>query len=248
MSQIKTKFIANNAVSNAKLAQMGANTIKGNNTGSTANASDLSASQAIALISPLTTKGDVLGYSTVNDRVPVGTNGQVLTADSTQSLGVKWATPAPSGGGEVVYVSDQQAAGTAGGSFGSGSWSTRGLNTLTNPGSYSWISLSSNQITLSAGTYTIEATAPAFQVTQHKARFRNVSDSTTAVVGTSEYTDNGNAVTTASKIVGQFTIASSKTFEVQHRCSTTANTQGYGVASNYDEVEIYTQCKITKIA
>jgi hypothetical protein len=46
------------------------------------------------LSSPLTTKGDVWGYSTTNARVPVGTNGQVLTADSTQTLGIKWATAA----------------------------------------------------------------------------------------------------------------------------------------------------------
>lgn len=42
----------------------------------------------------LTTKGDILGYSTVLARIPVGTNGQVLTADSTQTLGVKWDTAA----------------------------------------------------------------------------------------------------------------------------------------------------------
>lgn len=41
--------------------------------------------------SPLTTKGDIWGYSTTDDRIPVGTNGQVLTADSTQTLGLKWA-------------------------------------------------------------------------------------------------------------------------------------------------------------
>lgn len=44
--------------------------------------------------SPLTTKGDVYGYSTTNARIPVGTNGQVLTADSGQALGVKWAAGA----------------------------------------------------------------------------------------------------------------------------------------------------------
>jgi hypothetical protein len=43
--------------------------------------------------SPLTTKGDVYGYSTTNARIPVGTNNQVLTADSSTALGVKWATP-----------------------------------------------------------------------------------------------------------------------------------------------------------
>lgn len=43
--------------------------------------------------SPLTTKGDLYGYSTTDARVAVGTNGQVLTADSTIATGVKWATP-----------------------------------------------------------------------------------------------------------------------------------------------------------
>ena len=44
--------------------------------------------------SPLTTKGDIWGYSTSDARIPVGANNTVLTADSTQSLGVKWAAPA----------------------------------------------------------------------------------------------------------------------------------------------------------
>ena len=42
--------------------------------------------------SPLTTKGDIYGYSSTNARVPVGSNGQALVADSTQTLGVKWGT------------------------------------------------------------------------------------------------------------------------------------------------------------
>lgn len=50
-----------------------------------------SAAAAFGALSPLTTKGDILGFSTVNARVPVGTDGQVLTADSTQTLGIKWA-------------------------------------------------------------------------------------------------------------------------------------------------------------
>lgn len=47
---------------------------------------------------PLTTKGDLFGFDTDAARIPVGTNGQVLEADSTQALGLKWATPAGGAG------------------------------------------------------------------------------------------------------------------------------------------------------
>jgi hypothetical protein len=43
--------------------------------------------------SPLTTKGDIYVYSTTNARLPVGSDGQVLVADSGQSAGLGWATP-----------------------------------------------------------------------------------------------------------------------------------------------------------
>jgi len=46
--------------------------------------------------SPLTTKGDIYTYSTSDLRLPVGTNGQVLSADSAEPTGLKWT--APSGG------------------------------------------------------------------------------------------------------------------------------------------------------
>lgn len=40
----------------------------------------------------LTTKGDLLVYGADGlQRLPVGTDGQVLTADSTVSAGIKWA-------------------------------------------------------------------------------------------------------------------------------------------------------------
>lgn len=40
--------------------------------------------------SPLTTKGDLFGYNTASARVPVGTDSYVLTADSSNPLGVSW--------------------------------------------------------------------------------------------------------------------------------------------------------------
>jgi hypothetical protein len=54
------------------------------------------------LSSPLTTKGDVWGYSTTDARIPVGANDTVLTADSAETLGVKWAAPAGGGGMTLI--------------------------------------------------------------------------------------------------------------------------------------------------
>ncbi len=48
---------------------------------------------AAGSLSPLTTKGDLYGFSTVNARIPVGSNSTLLMADSAQTLGLKWTTP-----------------------------------------------------------------------------------------------------------------------------------------------------------
>jgi len=57
-------------------------------TGLTFSGTTLNASGA----SPLTTKGDLYTYSTVDTRLPVGLDTQILIADSTQITGLKWGT------------------------------------------------------------------------------------------------------------------------------------------------------------
>jgi len=60
--------------------------------------------------SPLTTKGDLYGFSTLDARIPIGTNNQVLTADSAQGLGLKWATPASGGGTTLISTTTMSGA------------------------------------------------------------------------------------------------------------------------------------------
>jgi hypothetical protein len=68
--------------------------------------------------SPLTTKGDLYGFSTVDARIPIGANDTVLTADSTQALGLKWA--APSSGGMTLLSTTTLSSATTTISVGSG--------------------------------------------------------------------------------------------------------------------------------
>lgn len=57
--------------------------------GHVVQASDARLSDARPPSTP-TTKGDLVGFSTVPARVPVGSNGQQLIADSTQALGLRY--------------------------------------------------------------------------------------------------------------------------------------------------------------
>jgi hypothetical protein len=77
-----TLTIGTNVVSNAKAAQMAANTLKGNNTGSTANAIDMTVSQAKTLLA--ITESDVANLSTdLSNKQPVTTVATGLTAAGT---------------------------------------------------------------------------------------------------------------------------------------------------------------------
>ncbi|WP_413568450.1 beta strand repeat-containing protein [Bdellovibrio sp. HCB117] len=52
------------------------------------------ATAAFNALSPLTTKGDVLVNDGTNDiRLPTGTNGQVLSVNTSQTSGLQWVTP-----------------------------------------------------------------------------------------------------------------------------------------------------------
>lgn len=147
---------------------------------------------------------------------------------------------------QVFHIRDEKASGTDGGTFTSGSWQTRTLNTV-KTNEIIGASLSSNQITLPAGTYEIEAFSIGYRCELHKTRLRNISDSSDLLIGSSERSYTTGRTSSKSKLRGRFTIAASKTIELQHRCSSTYSTEGYGVACSFGVVEVYSDIIIRKI-
>lgn len=146
---------------------------------------------------------------------------------------------------KVAYIKDVKASGTDGGTSTLGSYQTRTLNTV--EGDTEIVSLSSNQFTLGAGKYEIEAYVPGASLQYHKAKLRNITDSSDALIGTSEYADPTYLGYNSSKIIGEIDISASKTFEVQHRSSATISTFGFGRATTFGDSEVYTVVKITKL-
>jgi hypothetical protein len=158
--------------------------------------------------------------------------------------------PAPGGLFDVyAYIRDQKANNVPGGDGAAATWNTRTLNTVVFDDD-DIVALASNQFTLEAGTYFIVARAPALFTGKTKTRIRNITDSTTALVGASDFSNtSGSGQVVHSPLSGRTTIASSKTFELQQY---TENNAGFGVGlgtpTNAAEVEVYSEVEIYRKA
>lgn len=147
---------------------------------------------------------------------------------------------------KVAVIADQKSAGTAGGTFTSGAWQTRDLNTEVSDAN-AIVSISANQFTPIAGTYLIRVVVPAYAVDTHKARLYNATGTSVVLTGTSEAASSGNLVAAHGFINGVFTANGTDAYEIQHQCQSTRATSGFGEAAGYSTVETYTTVELIKI-
>lgn len=149
---------------------------------------------------------------------------------------------------DVVFVKDVKTSGTNGGTFTSGSFQTRDLNTLVDPYGRGFCSVGTNQFTLVPGIYEIEVKAPAQQVNVHQAILYNITDSLEEISGSAAVTTSADSNMSYSFVEGVLIVSGlSKTYEVQHQCALTQATIGLGQSASYAANEVYTQVKIRKI-
>ncbi len=147
----------------------------------------------------------------------------------------------------LMHIQDRKTSGTAGGTFTGGAWQTRTLNTILTA-NISGASLSSNAVTLPAGTYWVEGYAMAHRCNMHKTRvYQTSGTASTLVEGSSEICSASmGGIQTKSCFSGLFTLAAQQTIELQHQCSMTEATDGFGYASGFS-TEVYADIKIWKV-
>ena len=158
--------------------------------------------------------------------------------------------------GPYLEVIDQKTGASAGGAFTQGDWRTRDLtNTVHNDFATS-VTLAASagdggDVTLPPGVYYCEISTPAFSCDEHVARLADVTDNPaqtgdTVVLGTSEFSANASGSDqTRSLITGRFSVTAQRTLEIQHRCSVTQSTNGFGSAGNFYETNnVFTVLKM----
>lgn len=154
----------------------------------------------------------------------------------------------------IAYLSDVKASGTGGGSTVATTFNVRNLNTLVDPtgivsnsSSFTGVGGTNTDFTLPAGTYSIEASGQSLATNSNRIRLRNITDGTTSILGSTEYSDPTYLVCSNSRLSGEVVITSSKTFQLQHYTTAARATDGFGAPLASGENNVFAQVKITKI-
>ena len=173
-----------------------------------------------------------------------GSSGDVLTSGGASSP-PSWAA----GGGlfaSYAIFQDQKASDTAGGTFTSGAWRTRDLNTTVANTDTTNITLGTNQFTLLTGSYLIRWGAIAYEVSNHQSRLYDVTGTAAVDYGLTNRAESDTQTTSMGS--ARVTVAASpgtNIFSIEHRCHDT-NSDGFGKANAWGNVQVYTTVEIFK--
>jgi hypothetical protein len=166
--------------------------------------------------------------------------------DGVGATGMTGYTGYTGPGVETYVLYDSQTSGTNGGTFTSGAFQTRVLNTLVSNGGTN-VALATNQFTLQPGDWGIIAVAPAHRVDAHQTQLYDITGAAAVVSGSSaEARNQNNAYVTESQVMYTFTIGSATTYELRHQGQTTRATDGFGLAVGFGVAEVYAQVYLTK--
>jgi hypothetical protein len=201
-------------------------------------------SGTITTYQPTTTKGDILSHNgTTQVRVPVGINGAVLVADSSEVSGVKWGVSSS----EIYVVSDVKSQGTNGGSASRNNFFMRDLNTLDKyPSNANRVSIQNNYMLIYPGTYYVSGSSPYIDVRSVTTRLFNYTASSVVIIGRSGYS-NTNNIASYLDIQGIFVMTAPSFVGLEYRCQDDRSRYGLGEASGYQD-EVYTKITLKKIA
>jgi hypothetical protein len=139
-----------------------------------------------------------------------------------------------------IILRDEKAQNTNGGSFNSGSFVTRTLNSKQGDAD-NLVTLASNQFTVPAGLWFIKWRAPANSVNRHQTLLYSITGAVGLWFGTSAFASGSGG-----ESFGEVTLdlAVSTTMELRHRCQTSVATTGLGVAANFG-TEVYAMVELT---
>jgi len=264
-----TTLVEDNSITSAKIVDSAVITAKVNNDAVTVDKLNLISTSSVPSLEAKGTSGVTEGYIQLN--CAENSHGIKLKSPP-HSAGASYTLTFPNNDGnanqflqtngsgvlsfanaggifesQLLHVREESLNNHSGGTFNSGSWVKRTLDT-TKTNEITGASLSSSQITLPAGTYFIFGMANvAADVGRHTAKLYNTTDSSDTIIGSSEYSDS-NGHSNKSFVTGRFTISGQKTFELQHRCSSTSNVDGFGVNADFGVVQIFAEVQIWKTA
>ncbi len=143
----------------------------------------------------------------------------------------------------VAKITDEKTIGTNGGTFTSGAWQTRTLNTLVDNNNI-LLGITNNTFILAPGLYQVQIQCPAVDVKAHQCRLYNVSDNIVESIGTNAYNASSQGYTFLFTFIE--CSGNSKVYRVEHRCEKTRTNYGLGQSNGWG-TEIYTQVLITKV-